>query len=373
MSEGLISDDQSRGLQSSSGASTEDQCADTPYQPKFSSGPAFLNLSRCSACYRRTNQWVDHGESSSSAEDSGPEEDLESEAESSSSSSCSPKALSEILEEPESEKSFPGAGDAAEPESGERDGDGPEEKGETLESEEDKSRTKGMTRRAPLVKSFSLPATLTPHLIPLSLLPRPHRVVSTLNLEVLSQNDDEAFYIIKQHLSEGEEKKKEINTRGGNNLMPPQIGLPWQHRSLPTLQQHQLSYQYQQQPHQQSYQYQQQPHQLLHQHQHQQQPHQQSYQYQQQPHQQSYQYQQQPHQQSYQYQQQPHQLQQPQRFPPLSAQDQRLPPPLHTLPVLHPSAHHAPLQVPISPQTHLHALTPQTCWYCYSMNFPYSP
>lgn len=245
------------------------------------------------------------GDSSSSAEDSGPEADSESEAESSSSSSC---CLSEVPERTEN-------GDAAETDSGGEDGDGREETGET----------KGATLRAPLVKSFSLP---TP---PPSLLP--HKVVSILNLQVLSSShhhdddddhdDEDTFYFIKR------QKTEESDTaagREGIDILPPpqpfqsqQTWLPWQQWSQPASQQH----------HQPPYQYHQQ------------------------------------HQQ--------HQQHQPPFFPPLSDQGQRLPPPLHTLPVFHPPAPHKPLQAPNPPQTHLHALTPQPCWCCYSAPFPYSP
>lgn len=256
------------------------------------SGPEFLGLSRCAACYNQKAGSMcrrgGDGESSSSAEDSGPEVDSESEAESSSSSSCSGEASSEILENPS-----PVSGDAAEPESG----DGQEET--------------GVTRRAPLVKSFSLPNSFSPHLSPLSLLPRPHTVVSTLRLQVLSQKHDaaDALCIVKQHLPEREEQKTGGSNGGGrggiNNLLPPQTGLPWQQ---PTSQQHQLSHQ------------------------------------------------------------------QPPHFPPLSAQGQRSPPSLRTLPMFHPPTLYThPLQAPNAPQTHLHALTPQPCWYCYGLHFPPSP
>lgn len=288
---------------------------------QFRSGPGFLSLSRCAACYNQkksSTSWQGgDGESSSSAEDSGPELDSESEAESSSSSSSSGGALSEILEKPETEKPSSLSGDAAGPESGGKDADGREEMGETSESQEDKNKSKGVTLRAPLVKSFSL-SSFTPNLIPL--LPRSDTIVSTLNLQVLPQTHaSDAFYIVKQH----EEKTEEGAGGGGegvNHLLPPQTGSQWQQWSQPTLQQHQLSYQYQQQPHQ-----------VL------------------------------------------HQQQQPRHFSTLLAQCQRLPPPLHTPPMIHPPALHNPLQAPNASQTHLDALTPQPCWYCSSMHFPYSP
>ncbi|XP_070697621.1 bromodomain-containing protein 4-like [Pempheris klunzingeri] len=309
----------STGLQSHSGDSTQDQDADSP---KSTSGPEFLSLSRCAACFNlKANsmpRWGGDGESSSSAEDSGPEVDLESEAESSSSSSsCSGGPLSD--------REMQGA--EKPPESGGQDGDGREETGETLESQDDKSKKNGVTRRAPLVKSFSLPTSFTPRLSPQSLLPRPHRVISTLNLQVLPHNYNDAFFIVQQQEME---ESNSAGREGVNNLMPPlpfpsqQTGLPWQQRSHPILQQPLV---------QQSYQYQQQPHQLTHQ----------------------------------------HQQQQPQHFPPPPAQGQRLPPPLHTLPVFHPPTVHKSLQAPIPPHTHPHALTPQPCWYCSGMHFPYSP
>ncbi|KAM9345024.1 uncharacterized protein ABDE67_013919 isoform 2-T2 [Symphorus nematophorus] len=290
--------------------------------------PEFLGLTRCAACYNQQAiaRRGGDGESSSSAEDSGPEGDCESEAESSSSSS-SGRAASEIFEEPEIERPPPVSGDAAEPESGGEDGDGreetSEERRESEESQKDTSRTKAVTRRAPLVKSFSLPAYFTPRLTPVSLLPRPHTVTSTLHLQVLSQeHEDHGFQIVKQYPSEREEESTRGGQQGVNSLLPPQMGLPWQQSLQPSFQQHQLSYQYQQQPHQLSHQ---------------------------------------------------HPQQQPQHFPPLSGPGQRLPPPLHTLPVFHPPTLHAPLQALNAPQTHLHALTPQPCWYCYSMQSSYSP
>ncbi|XP_035847975.1 uncharacterized protein LOC116061656 isoform X2 [Sander lucioperca] len=299
-------------------------------QNKKRSGPQVGGLSRCAACYKQNassmHRWGDDGESSSSAEDSGPEVDLESEAESSSSSSSSSSSYSE--------KASPVPGDGADAESGVKDGDG---RDEASRSQEDKSRAK-RPRRSPLVKSFSLPTSLTPHLTPLSLLPRPQTVVSTLHLQVLSQDDGDCFYIVKQQLPGREEEEKTGESHRGregiNSGQPPQAfqsqqtGLSWQQRSHPTLQQHQLSYQQQHQQH----------------------------------------------------------------FSPLSAQAQRLPPPRHTLPVPHPPMLHTPLQILDATQTHLHAPqtrvhalqthlhapqihvqgpTPQLCWYCYSMHFPY--
>ncbi|XP_039995340.1 PH domain-containing protein DDB_G0275795-like [Xiphias gladius] len=288
------------------------------------SGPEFLGLSRCAACYnqkasampRRGGDW----ESSSSGEDSCPEVDSESEAESSSDSSCSGHVAAETPE-----RRSPVCGDAAEPESRGEDGDGQGETGEASERLQDKNGTQGAIRRAPLVRSFSPPPSLTPHLTPLSLLPCPAKVVSTLHLQVLpEEHTNDAFFAIRRHLSEREDEKTEEScARGGaghtNNLLLPQpfqwqqMGLPWQQVSQPTLQEDQYYYQQQQQQQQQHWQM------------------------------------------SYQYQQQP-----PQHFPPLTAQGQ----------VLHPPTLHTPLWAPNAPPAHLHALTPQPCWYCYHMHLP---
>ncbi|XP_078129867.1 uncharacterized protein LOC144532803 isoform X2 [Sander vitreus] len=293
-------------------------------QNKKRSGPQVGGLSRCAACYKQKassmHRWGGGGESSSSAEDSGPE------VESSSSSSSSSSSYSEKAS---SETPSPVPADGADADSGAKDGDGRDEASH--------SRTK-RPRRSPFVKSFSLPTSLTPHLTPLSLLPRPQTVVSTLYLQVLSEDDGDGFYIIKQQLPGREEEEKTGESHrereGINSGQPPQVfqsqqtGLSWQQRSHPTLQQHQLSYQ----------------------------------------------------------------QQHPQHFSSLSAQAQRLPPPRNTLPVPHPPTLHTPLQIPDATQTHLHAPqthvcapqthlhapqthvqgpTPQPCWYCYSMHFPY--
>lgn len=154
-------------------------------------------------------------ESSSSAEDSGPEVDYESEAESTSSSS----GCSRILEAETENRSSP-TGD----ESGGKD-DGREETEEMLERVADES-------RSPPADLLSVPSYFDPHLTPQSLQPRRETVVSTLNLQVLPQeNTRDAFCIIEQH------KVKPEESVGGNQLQPPQTWWP----------QHQLSYQYQQQ------------------------------------------------------------------------------------------------------------------------------
>nr|XP_033500893.1 uncharacterized protein LOC117268487 [Epinephelus lanceolatus] len=284
-----------------SGGSAEDQSEDSLTQPKSESGPEFLSLSRCTHCYNL--RWGDDGESSSSAEDSGSEVDWETEAESR--SSCSDLAFSEIRN--------------INAESGGKDGDG----GEMSEIQEAKN--KKMTQRAPLINSSSLPNSPGPHLTPLSLPPHPHTVVSTLHLQVLSQkqdNNDDAFYIVKQQLS-GREEEEEVEKAGRskgrgqegiNSVERPQpfqwqqTGLLWQQWSQLTSQQHQLSYQ-----------------------------------------------------------------QQPQCFSPPIAQCQRSPPPLHTLPVPCPSMLHTPQQAPNAPCANLHAPGPQPCWYCYRTYFPYPP
>ncbi|KAL7383569.1 hypothetical protein ABVT39_013655 [Epinephelus coioides] len=175
-----------------SGGSAEDQSEDSLTQPKSESGPEFLSLFRCTHCYNL--RWEDDSESSSSAEDSGSEVDWETEAESR--SSCSELAFSEIRN--------------INAESGGKDGDG----GEMSEIQEAKN--KKMTQRAPLINSSSLPNSPGPHLTPLSLLPHPHTVVSTLHLQVLSQkqdNNDDAFYIVKQQLS-GREEEEEVEKTG---------------------------------------------------------------------------------------------------------------------------------------------------------------
>ncbi|XP_067466768.1 uncharacterized protein [Thunnus thynnus] len=322
--------DQSRGLHWDSGGSTESQPVESPKQ-KSTSGPEFLSLARCAGCYNHQKnskfRWGDDSESSTSDEDL--EADLESEPESSCSSSSSDQVLDEIPEKPATEEPSAVSGDAAEPQSGGLDGDG--QVGETSESQEDKKRTKRVIQRAPLVKSRSLPDSFTHHLTPMSLLPRPPRVVSVLNLQVLQQKpDSDTFYKLCRHLPEREEGKTEESKGGIKNPLPPQPfqqwqqGLPGQRRSETTSQQHQ--YQPQQLPHL-----------------HQQPPHQLSHQYQLQ--------------------------QQPQLFSPLLAQGQRLPPPPPpSLPVFPPPTLHSFLQAP----THLHALAPQTCWYCYRTHFPHT-
>ncbi|GLD69656.1 lateral signaling target protein 2 homolog [Lates japonicus] len=126
----LLSD--SRGL-------TEDHSEDGPKQPKSRSGHEFLGLSRCAACYnQKANMFRrgDDGDTSSSAEDSGPEVDSESEAESSSSSSSSGHIEAETPEGPETESHSPVCGDVAEPEPRGEDGDREEEMGETSERQQ---------------------------------------------------------------------------------------------------------------------------------------------------------------------------------------------------------------------------------------------
>ncbi|XP_022603904.1 uncharacterized protein LOC111223886 [Seriola dumerili] len=171
----------------------------SPKQPKSRSGPEFLGLSRCAGCYNQKAssmpRWGGDGESSSSAEDSGPEVDCESESESTSSSSCSGPVEAET---PETERSSPVCGG--------EDGAGREETGETSsQRQQDENKKRRMIQRAPLVKSFSLPSSFTPNLTPLSFLPRPPGVVSTLHLEVLPEkHSDNTFVTIRRHLSERE-------------------------------------------------------------------------------------------------------------------------------------------------------------------------
>ncbi|XP_023249262.1 uncharacterized protein LOC111644583 [Seriola lalandi dorsalis] len=184
---------------------------DSPKQPKSRSGPEFLGLSRCAGCYNQKASSMPRrggdGESSSSAEDSGPEVDCESESESSSSSSCSGPVVAET---PETERSSP--------ECGGEDGAGREETGETTsQRQQDDNKKRRMIQSAPLVQSFSLPSSLPPNLTPLSFLPRPPGVVSTLHLEVLPENhSDNTFVTIRRHLSEREDE----NTGGGGRRPP---------------------------------------------------------------------------------------------------------------------------------------------------------
>ncbi|XP_053292038.1 pleckstrin homology domain-containing family A member 3 isoform X1 [Pleuronectes platessa] len=322
MSEAIRGGEKTTGLMSESRDSTDDQSADTNTQLKTRSSPVPLSLARCAACYNHKSSTVswrgDAGESSSSAEDSGPEvEDEESEAESSSSSSSS--CRSSATEEPEPERS----GDAAEEESrgdggegggggggggeggggGGGGGEGGDETVETLNRQE--------------------PPSLTPHLLPRSFLPRPPQVVSTLHLQVLPQNcgDDETLFNIRELRPEREEEQTQGGYGGGGGrgggggggrgggggggsiykLLPPQphqyqqMMIPWQNMSQQTIQQH------------------------LH-----------------------------------------HQQQQLQRSGHLSAQGQRLPPPSCT----GPPTPCMPLWAPNPPQTHTHTLTLQPCWHC---------
>ncbi|XP_020501306.1 protein suppressor 2 of zeste-like [Labrus bergylta] len=311
----------SGGLQSHSGGSSEAQNTDSENQAQKKPSPVILSLTRCSACYnhKKRSRRDSDGESSSSAEDSGPEVDSESDAESSSSSSSSEK---ETNEDPPPEPV-----DTADPDLGDKTGgERQKEEGETSESKENKGTTKSMTRRHPLVKSYSLPSSFPPQLIPWSLLPRPRTVVSTLHLQVLSQKqDDDPFNVMQQHLFE--QVKTEENGGEGrqriNNppypLRPTMNKLLWRQSSLQSSQQQQPPY-----PHQQPML------ELSHQ--------------------------------RYQ--------QQPQHFDPLSAQAQMFPPPPHTLPVLHPQLLHPPIHNPFAPYTHLHASPPQPHWY--SMQNPYT-
>ncbi|KAA8578845.1 hypothetical protein FQN60_000054, partial [Etheostoma spectabile] len=176
-------------------------------------------LSRCAACYKQQtssmHRWGDGDESSSSDEGSGPEVDLDSEAESSSSSSSN--------------------GDGADAESGDKDGDGPDE---ASPSQEGKTGTKRPRR---LVKSFSLP----PSFAPLALQPRPQTVVSTLHLQVVSQDHGDGVYIVKQEPAGrgGEETGQShggLEGTDGGRPRSQQTGLSRQQGSHPPSQQHWL-------------------------------------------------------------------------------------------------------------------------------------
>ncbi|KAG7228402.1 hypothetical protein INR49_007574, partial [Caranx melampygus] len=185
---------------------SEDKSEDAsgPKQPKSRPGPEFLGLSRCAGCYNQKASSMPRlggdGDSSSSAEDSGPEPESESESEStsSSSSSCSRPVVAETPEIP-----APAPGGRSSPAEGDR-----AEEEEEVEVEEDKNEKsrRVMIRRAPLVKSFSLPSSLTLHLTPLSLLPRPPQIISTLHLEVLpGKCSHDTSFTIRRHLQEREE------------------------------------------------------------------------------------------------------------------------------------------------------------------------
>ncbi|XP_029926619.1 PAX-interacting protein 1-like [Myripristis murdjan] len=324
----------SRGVshEADSGVFTDAASADSMKHHKSRSHPQFLGLSPCAACYNQQGHSMLHrGDNDSSSDDSGRELDWDSEeAESSSNSSCSSGPVSAGLP-PKAES---GSGDVFEFGSEVGEGAGLAEEtngqgaGQEVMEESRGERKETMVRRAPLVKSFSLPPSLTHSLVPFSLLPRPPRVVSTLQLQVLPSKDDDATFHITptfthQHPSEMQGK------RGNGNLLPPQpsqlqqMGLPWQHRSpqQPTNQQHQYQHQYQQQQRQQ--------HQLAQ-----------------------------------------HYQQQRQWFFPAWRHGYPPPPPPHTFPVLHtPTAHTHP-HASYTPHTHLHALAPQTCCYCYNTHRP---
>lgn len=157
-------------------------------------GAGFLSLSRCAACYnhkKSSTSWLGgDGESSSSAEDSGPDVESESEAESSSSSSSSSSQES-LLEEPG--------------------GDGPEETKEETEEEQKSS------QRAPLS--------------------RPETIVSTLNLQVLPQkHHTDDFRIVKV-------AEEAAGAEGGGH-QHLQAGSPWQQWPHLPVHQQQLSQQH---------------------------------------------------------------------------------------------------------------------------------
>lgn len=162
------------------------------------SGPEFLGLSRCAGCYSHQQlRWGggDGGESSSSAEDSGPEMDSESEAESSSSSSsssCGP-VVAEPPQEGEGEEHSPAPGGSAG-----HDGGGQVEAGGT--------------------ENGTSQQVLPPRLIPLSHLPRPPRVVSTLHLQVQKTPSTDATCW-------RERAEEPINT------IQPHLGSPWRRGS----------------------------------------------------------------------------------------------------------------------------------------------
>ncbi|XP_029377765.1 probable serine/threonine-protein kinase samkC [Echeneis naucrates] len=277
---------------------------DGPEIPTSRSGPDFCDMSRCAGCCNQKvgsmPQRGDDGESSSSAEDSGSETDCDSE--SSSTSSCSVPFAEENSERAETGSR------------GWRD--------ENSEREQNRSKTKGRIGRASLVKSFSLPPSLIPRLIPLSLLPSPPRIVSTLHLEVLPEKHSDTFTIRRQS-SVSERGTSGVEGVSANSPPPQQpsqcqpMGIPLQDRSKPTLQQFQCQEQQQQK-------------QMMYQYQH-----------------------------------------QSQHCPPLSTQGQGTAMPPNALFMPHPQT---PLTYPQAPnaQAHLYALTPTPCWYCYCMHLPYT-
>ncbi|XP_067336976.1 uncharacterized protein [Channa argus] len=306
--------DHSRGLKLYNGAPPK-QYDHRPKQGKSRSGQEFLGLFRCAACYNHNASSMHlrggNRESSSSSEDSELETDCESESENSSTSSCLEHNVAAASEKLETERPSPVYG---EPECG-VEGDGREEKGDASKSLEDESSLQGMSRRTPFVKSLSLPLSLTPHLTPLSLLPRSPRIVSTLHLQVLhKKHDNDTSFTIRQHVFEKEDVNTDLhNGRGEERILNTpqafqnqQIGFPWQQRSQPRLEQHHFQ----------------------------------------------------------------HEL--PQHYIPLTAPGKILPPPLHTFPALDPLTPHTLLQAPNALQTHVHTLFPQPCWCCYQMQFPYT-
>lgn len=155
------------------------------------SGTNLLGLSRCAGCYNHSassTHWRGGGgDSSSSAEDSGSEGHCESDAESSSSSDASGHVAA-AAREPDTEQV---SGEAA----GSRDGD---------------ARTGGLTGRAPLVKSLSLPLSQAPPPPP-----RPPRMVSTLQLQVLPEQQR---LPARRHETTGRLQAAQWQ----------QMGLPWQ-------------------------------------------------------------------------------------------------------------------------------------------------
>lgn len=185
-----------------------------------SPAPGLPNLSRCAACYNHKKNFLygGDGESSSSAGDSGPEGDLDSEPESLSSSSSS----SSVEEEEQEERSS-----AASDGGGKDEGRGDE--GQKLE---------GFAEGTLQTASQDPPTSSVLQPRPTS---RPPTVVSTLHLRVLPQERaGDAACIIQLHEEETEERDGE---RGACHL-PPQTG--WSHAPS---QQRQLSHPQQQHLH----------------------------------------------------------------------------------------------------------------------------
>lgn len=176
-----------------------------------SSAPRLPNLSRCAACYNHKKNFLygGDGESSSSAGDSGPEVDWDSEPESLSISSSSSSSVEE--DEEEQRSSSEGGG----------------------KDEDEGQKREGFAEGTQQTDSQDTPASSVLQPRPTS---RPRTVVSTLHLRVLPQEHaGDAVCIVQLHEEETEDPVCHL---------PPQTG--WSHAPS---QQHQLSYPQQQRLH----------------------------------------------------------------------------------------------------------------------------